>query len=82
MVLICICMLNNKNHQASDVSINTNISNPDVEKRKRIVWFYGVSTSVDYLGPNLLYTYILNMICKHIFKQDCLHSVKVSTIAK
>ena len=26
-----------------------------------LVWFYGISTIVDYLMPNLLYTYILNI---------------------
>ena len=28
--------------------------------------FNGVSTIIDYLMPNPLYTYVLNMICKHI----------------
>ena len=31
-----------------------------------LVGFYGISTIVDYLMLNLVYTYILNMICKHI----------------
>ena len=26
-----------------------------------MVWFYGISTIVGYLMPNLLYTYILNI---------------------
>ena len=32
-----------------------------------MVWFYGISTIVGYLMPNLVYTYILDiyMICKH-----------------
>ena len=32
-----------------------------------LIWFYGISTIVDYLMPNLIYTYILDiyMICKH-----------------
>ena len=36
------------------------------------MWFYGTSTTIDYLMLNPLYTYILNMICKrfvdNIFK--------------
>ena len=31
-----------------------------------LIGFYGLSTIVSYLMPNLLYTYILNMICNHI----------------
>ena len=26
-----------------------------------LVWFYGISTIVDYLMPNPVYTYVLNM---------------------
>ena len=29
--------------------------------RSGFVWFYGISTSVSYLMPNPLYTYILNI---------------------
>ena len=32
------------------------------------VWFYGISTLVGYLMPNLVYKYISNMICKHFLK--------------
>ena len=31
-----------------------------------MVWFYGISTIIGYLMPNPFYTYILNMISKHI----------------
>ena len=31
-----------------------------------IVWFYGISTIVRYLMPNLFFISILNMISKHI----------------
>ena len=31
-----------------------------------LVWFSGISTIVGYLMPNPVFTYILNMICKHI----------------
>ena len=31
-----------------------------------LVGFYGKSTPVGYLIPNPIYTYIINMICKHI----------------
>ena len=31
-----------------------------------LVWLVGISTTVSYLMPNPLYTYMLNMICKHI----------------
>ena len=30
-----------------------------------LVWFYGISTIVGYLMPNPVYSYILDMICKH-----------------
>ena len=30
------------------------------------VGFYGISTIVGYLMPNFVFTYISNMICKHI----------------
>ena len=35
-----------------------------------MVRFYGISTTIGYLMPNPVYTYILNiyMVCKHIFK--------------
>ena len=47
-------------------------------------WFYGISTIRGYLMPNPLYTYISNMICKHILlimflnepKLILLHTVK------
>ena len=32
----------------------------------KCVWFDGISNIVVYLKPNLVYTNILNMICKHI----------------
>ena len=32
-----------------------------------LVWFYDISTIVGNLMPNPVFTYILNMICKHIF---------------
>ena len=32
-----------------------------------LVWFYGISTILGYSKPNPFYTYILNMISKHIF---------------
>ena len=32
-----------------------------------LVGFYGISTLVNYLMLNLLYTYVLDMISKHIF---------------
>ena len=32
-----------------------------------LVAFYGILTILGYLMPNPFYTYILNMICKHIF---------------
>ena len=31
-----------------------------------LVWFYGVSIIIGYLIPNLIFTYILNIIRKHI----------------
>ena len=31
-----------------------------------MVWFYGLSTLVGYLMQNPVYTYMLNMIYKHI----------------
>ena len=31
-----------------------------------LVWFDGISTILGYLMPNLVFTYISNMICKHI----------------
>ena len=44
-----------------------------------LVWFYGISTTVGYLMPNPIYTYILNiyMMCKHICREHSfLHTVK------
>ena len=47
------------------------------EKRKDeiLVWFNGISNTVGYLMLNTIFTYILNMICKHIFY---IHTVKGS----
>ena len=30
-----------------------------------LIWFSGISPIVGYLMPNPVFTYILNMICKH-----------------
>ena len=42
-----------------------------------LIWFYIIATIVHYLMLNPLYTYILNIICKHfvgkIFKQAWAH---------
>ena len=42
-----------------------------------MVWFYGISTIVGYQMSNPVFTYILNMICKHILE---IHTVKWSTV--
>ena len=36
------------------------------------VWFGGISIIVGYLLPNPVYTYILNMICKHFVNNQLL----------
>ena len=33
-----------------------------------LVWLYTLSIIVGYRMPNPFYTYILNIICKHMFK--------------
>ena len=50
------------------VNINGNIADLferfityKVGKVEVLVWFYGISTIVGYLMPNLFYTYILNI---------------------
>ena len=41
-----------------------------------LVWFYGISTIVGDLMSNSVYTYISNMICKHLFFLDT-HSWRI-----
>ena len=43
-----------------------------------MVWFDGISTIVGYLMPNYPYTYILNMISKHILFMTFLNESELS----
>ena len=51
---------------STESDVNIRIENALTAINLRLVWFYGISTIVGYLMPNPLFTYILNMICKHI----------------
>ena len=54
--------MNSTDHkQVSAYVFRSFLISPQWESTLMMVWFYGISTIVGYLMPNLLYTYILDI---------------------